>query len=1120
MTTPVSLSQVEKKTIESILTNKKEEGKLITKVTILNEKKKKLEIKTLILSSNRIFLFTDSKGKLSAEHHYLEITEIASQSENDVTIKFKNQNVMKMNLDASEVLKTLYGTLMSTFPGIKIGKTIIFNITPASRIPSIFQATSFKDIQGCGSFNLTYRSVCDHLGVQPLSSILWDIENLYPFNQVREFNLAEIYQYSFTDLKAILLSLSYNTYFQSFQSNGKLSNEDLNLLAEVFKENSSLQQLTITNSQASKEPIITLLQNVAENKALHLSHINLNNNSLENKGILTLGSSIQTFSNGLTYLNIENTSCSGKGLEAMFGCLTANNVVCGSMTHLNISNNKLESYGTSGLCKFLSKATALQQLLMSNTSPVYSFLKTSSSSIQTIDFSGNKSTTTKEGVIDILSFFKQMSHLQTVNLSRIQTTPDDLKLLFSPATSLLKCSSVDLSENDLGDGGIIKLCEIMYPNSNLHHLSIDGNFKTKSKLRARAIEALINLIDDNTSIESLSLASGSGKYQLKGDLMPLLLSLLKNQSLVKLDISGNGIGDSGALAVSKILWKNQTLKSLKCDGNDFSYTALKMIKCSIRRNEKSLTILQLPLSDISTILKNDSNGSSHEKILKTIQDIQTSIVINYPNNIHPIDTSSGGLTPTKQPSIGSLAGVIKKPPIGPPSTPTKSSNPGFQTLPKRPTRGPLYPGRATGGALTLTDKAQINASTIELPPLVSRSIDLLMEQGISSVGIFRTCASATALKKIKTRFESGEDIDLKAENIDVDTVAGVLKSYFRELPNPIFPENLHEYFFQAMRLPSKEETIQSLKDIIDQLSPLECKMIKKLFHLLHLISLEKDVNMMSPENIAICWAPTFFRSFASELLPINSFMIVNYFDIFDPENKPVSSDNSGDADTDSTQSTCTTTSNNLVATSLSSPISPSTTPTKSIDNVLHTTVEVSRSPNHERAHTVGPMTSKRPISNSLNNNGVSSNTPPLPNNVTPHHNTMPSRPSASPIKRPPSMGGSLSNFAGIPLSNHSSSGQLNNNNNNSNNNTTSNSSNSSSGKSSSNPSPIPTPPDSPSMSYIGDGKSTLRSKRFSRVNRVSYSPVLPRAWTNESRTVSSLFQDDLDSNSDSSGPSL
>lgn len=52
-------------TIESILTNKKEEGKLITKVTILNEKKKKLEIKTLILLSNRIFLFTDSKGKVS-----------------------------------------------------------------------------------------------------------------------------------------------------------------------------------------------------------------------------------------------------------------------------------------------------------------------------------------------------------------------------------------------------------------------------------------------------------------------------------------------------------------------------------------------------------------------------------------------------------------------------------------------------------------------------------------------------------------------------------------------------------------------------------------------------------------------------------------------------------------------------------------------------------------------------------------------------------------------------------------------------------------------------------------------------------------------------------------------
>ncbi|EGC34413.1 hypothetical protein DICPUDRAFT_15574, partial [Dictyostelium purpureum] len=1092
MATPVSLNQVEKKTIESILTNKREEGKLITKVSILNEKKKKTEIKTLILGTNRIFLFSDLKGKLSAEYHYLDVNVIESSSENDVTIKFRNQTIFKMsNLDAGEILKTMYITLISTFPGIKLGKTVLLQVTPESRLPSIFaaaSASSFNNSQ-CGSFSLTYRSVCDYLGLQPLSSVLWDIENLYQANQVKDFNLAEIYQFTPNDLKALLLSLSYNTYFQSFISNYKLLNEDLIQLAEVFKENTSLQQISITNSQCSKEPFISLLTNIAENKGLFVSSINLSNNQLENKGILTLGSSIQTFSKNLNYLNIENTSCSGKGIEAFFGCLAANSVICSSLSYLNINNNKLESYGTNGLCKFLSKAKALQQLHMSNTSPVYSLLKMSSPAILQLDFSGNRPTTSKETVMDILAFFKQMPSLQTVNLARIQPSTDELKLLFSPATNLIKCQNVDLSENELGDNGITKLCEIMYPNSNIRHLAIDGNFKSRSKLRGRAIEAIINLIEDNNSIESLSISTGNTKYQLKGDLMPLLLSLLKNQSLIKLDISGNGVGDSGALAISKILWKNQTLKSLKCEGNDFSYTALKMIKNSIKRNEKSLTFFPLPITDIAAILKNDGGSSIvQDKVIKTIQDLQCSIVNNYPNNISSDASSnespnSGSAPATKPPSQGS----IKKPPTGPPTTkPSSTTNitNGYTTLPiKRPgTRGPLYPGRVINSSAS-GEKSASAASQVEIPPLVSRSIDLLIDEGTNSVGIFRTCASATALKKIKSRFEAGEDIDLKAENVDVDTVAGVLKSYFREMASPIFPENIHESFFQASRQSTIEDKILAYHDIVEKMPPLESKMIKKLFHLLHLISLEKDVNMMSPENIAICWAPTLFRSFASELLPINSFMIVFYFDIFDPENKPISPESKAENGSPPINGANTNINN-----SLASPLSPVTSPTKDGSPTPTTP---------SKSHTIGPL--RRPLSSSTGMSLIDKEP------SAQQHNTMPSS------TKPPSTGVTRKGSSGLPPLPTSLSAT------NTNSNTSSSSSGASSLRSSNgintspNSSPTPTPPDSPSFSRI-DGNATLRSKRFSRVNRGSYSPGLSRA----SRSISSLFQDSDLANNDTS----
>jgi len=1087
-TSPVSLTSTEKKTIENILTQKREEGKLITKVTLLNEKKKKWETKTLILGINRLFLFSE-KGKLSEDSHYLDIIEIQSSSEIELTIKFRNSNVLKMsNVEAGLILKNLYSTFMSTFPGIKIGKSILFTVTPETRMVSIFQSTSFKDITGCGSFNLTYKSICDYIGTIPLSSVLWDIEYLYPFNGIKEFNINEIYQYSPSDLKALLMSLAYNTYFTSINANQcKLTNEEVGQLSDVFSLNTSIQQLSLSHIQCSKEPIITLLTSVTENKGLHLQSINLSQNILENKTMITLGQCLAACTSPLTTLIIDNTAVTGKGFESLFNSILTNPVICTSLTYLSISNNKLEAIGSSSLCKFLSKS-CVEQLYMSNTYPVFKELRTSSPTIQLLDFSGNKPLP-KEGWIDVLGFLKQMSHLITINLSKTQVSQDDLKLLFSPATSLLKCPNVDLSENDLGDQGIIKLCEIMYPNSNLRHLSIDGNFKTRSKFRVRAIDALINLVDDNCAVESLSIAAGSSKYQLKSDLMPLLLSLMKNQSLIKLDITGNGIGDQGALVLSKVLWKNQTLKSLKCDGNDFSWTSLKMMKNGIKRNDKSVTFFPLPLSDIATILKNDNATLMQEKIAKTVVELESSIIGNYNQIVNESNGSSTNILSPPKPII------IKKPSstsvntvgggsggsVGANSSSNPKNNPGYSTLPiKRPVRGPLYPGKTFAPPSTTTSEKS-NANEVTIPPLVDRSIDLLIESGTKSVGIFRTCASATQLKKIKSRFEAGEDVDLKAEQVDVDTVAGVLKSYFRELATPIFPENLHDAFFQSSRQPTKPDQMKSYSEIIEQLPPLECKMVKKLFLLLHLISLEKQENMMSSENIAICWAPTLFRSFASELLPINSFLIDNYYDIFDPENKPISPESTTEQQSTTTESNVSNSdivvsSNNNKSTSTSINSGASTigfTKPKS-DSIgsIHSPL---------KSNTLGVMNGIKRNSNNLSLSSIGAGS-----------NSSNSNSGSS------SSSGSIGTNGGKRLSSSSIN---------------SSSSNNSSSNSSS---PVPSPPGSP----IIDGSATLRSKRFSRVSRMSYSPVQGRKWTNDNRTVSSLFSQEDFNTEDIEGSSV
>jgi hypothetical protein len=63
-------------------------------------------------------------------------------------------------------------------------------------------------------------------------------------------------------------------------------------------------------------------------------------------------------------------------------------------------------------------------------------------------------------------------------------------------------------------------------------------------------------------------------------------------------------------------------------------------------------------------------------------------------------------------------------------------------------------------------------------------------------GIFRLSGSAVLMDKYAARFDKGEDVDLTPEQ-DPHTVTGLLKYYFRELPEPLMTVPLYEHFISA-----------------------------------------------------------------------------------------------------------------------------------------------------------------------------------------------------------------------------------------------------------------------------------------------------------------------------------
>jgi hypothetical protein len=60
--------------------------------------------------------------------------------------------------------------------------------------------------------------------------------------------------------------------------------------------------------------------------------------------------------------------------------------------------------------------------------------------------------------------------------------------------------------------------------------------------------------------------------------------------------------------------------------------------------------------------------------------------------------------------------------------------------------------------------------------------------------IFRTSGSIMKINQLKQRIDRGEKINYENEKLDPHTVAGLLRLYFRELPNPLVPFE----FYQAL----------------------------------------------------------------------------------------------------------------------------------------------------------------------------------------------------------------------------------------------------------------------------------------------------------------------------------
>ncbi|XP_077370117.1 rho GTPase-activating protein 4-like [Festucalex cinctus] len=152
----------------------------------------------------------------------------------------------------------------------------------------------------------------------------------------------------------------------------------------------------------------------------------------------------------------------------------------------------------------------------------------------------------------------------------------------------------------------------------------------------------------------------------------------------------------------------------------------------------------------------------------------------------------------------------------------------------------------------------MEASGQQIPLVVESCIRFINLNGLHHEGIFRVSGSQVEVNNLRDAFERGED-PLAEHKSDLDSVAGVLKMYFRDLKNPLFPVDSLSRLLECAYIKNDGERANQLKSVISSFSEPLIIVMRYLFAFLHHVSQYSDENMMQPYNLAVCFGPSLVR---------------------------------------------------------------------------------------------------------------------------------------------------------------------------------------------------------------------------------------------------------------------
>lgn len=146
----------------------------------------------------------------------------------------------------------------------------------------------------------------------------------------------------------------------------------------------------------------------------------------------------------------------------------------------------------------------------------------------------------------------------------------------------------------------------------------------------------------------------------------------------------------------------------------------------------------------------------------------------------------------------------------------------------------------------------------KIPTRIDQLITKIEMHGLYAEGLYRKSGVSSKIKELQRKMNELGEIDYDSYNVHVLT--NVLKTFLRDLPEPLLTFDRYDDFLRAADLSDDSDRVQTLLSLIKKLPPAHHALLERIVFHLARVAQREEYNRMSASSLAIVFSPCVLRT--------------------------------------------------------------------------------------------------------------------------------------------------------------------------------------------------------------------------------------------------------------------